>query len=696
MEKNDLSELKKNIKRRYKNGPDNIGKDFISPCLKNAVLYRRGTGFFSSGALANYASAMQHLIQGRTKIEIICSPVIHDKKLIDIIEKNTTEEKRHLTIQKLSDEIVLNAIGFSIDSTRRDYKNRLLAYLIAKEILEIRFAIPINFKDVKSESDQELTNNLYHVKTGYFKLTDDSIVAFDGSFNESESGHQHHIDQTQVWRSWHAEDSERLNDVIEDIDSDWIGANPYIKIFKISPEALTLIKNTAPKTAPKNPVIEPKLPETQVGNLREYQKEALLSWAKNNYRGILALATGTGKTKTAIYAIKEFRKKNNSSLVIVTVPYLPLAKQWITELNRQNLPTIEIFDSKQDWLVKAQNLLGFHNQPLAKKTEIPVFVCVNKSFRSELFQSLLNRLVINEEERLLIVDECHHFNKEEQIRYLPEKINYRLGLSATPYEPDRPHLLESYFGDHIYSYSLKEAISDGYLTPYEYFPIFVEFTFEEAEAYIKTIKKLQGTKKSDLEPGETEKESLPIFDELDRILETVVGKLSKLEEILMKTGPTYFTLFYCGQGYVEIDNEKVRQVEILTRLLSKLKWKVGRITYSESMKDKMNTLTEFQGKNIHAVASMRILDEGIDVPDCTVAYILASQRLLRQGVQRRGRILRPSENKKIAKLYDFIITGPKLSNQELEKLYSRELQRAKMFAEDAINKLECELLLEGI
>ena len=90
---------------------------------------------------------------------------------------------------------------------------------------------------------------------------------------------------------------------------------------------------------------------------------------------------------------------------------------------------------------------------------------------------------------------------------------------------------------------------------------------------------------------------------------------------------------------------------------------------------------------------MRVLDEGIDVPDCAQAFVMASQRLVRQGVQRRGRILRKSENKKFAKLFDFIIIGPKLSDRELDKLYSRELQRARMFSDDSLNKSDCLNLL---
>jgi superfamily II DNA or RNA helicase len=689
-----LEELKLNIKRRYKNGPDNIGQDFVSPCLINSKLYRRGTGFFSSGALLAYAGAMEYLINGQIKIEIICSPVIQDKDLIQIFDNNLTLEQREKTLEKLSEDIVLKAIQFSENNADKNHKSALLAYMIASGILEIKFAVPYDINLVKEWNIQNTTDNLYHVKTGYFKLIDESVIAFDGSFNESNSGHQNHIEQTQVWRSWHQEDLVRMKDVIDDIDFDWLGKNKFLRTYELGSEAMELIKKVAPT---ENPIVKKNNPSLQESpsKLREYQKNALLAWSKNEHKGILALATGTGKTKTSIVAIKQFRQKYKNAFVIVTVPYIQLANQWVKELNYQNISTVSAFDSIENWLSTVQNLIQKHN--LNNSTEnIPLIVCVNKTFRSEVFQSLLKRLSGDGFERMIVVDECHHFNNNDAIKKLPLNINCRMGLSATPYEPNEPQLLDNYFKNIVYEYSIKEAISDDYLSEYEYHPIFVEFTIEEAEKYILTIKSMQKTVGNiNLNTDEDDNNNFSM-KEIDRLLESVAGKLSKLEKILKDTGVMPLTLFYCGEGFVDIDKVKTRQIDTLTRILFHLGWKVGKITSTESPNDRNTTLNNFKNKNIDAVASMRVLDEGIDVPDCTQAFILASQRLVRQGVQRRGRILRKSDNKKIAKLYDFIIIGPKLSDRELDKLYTRELQRAVMFSNDAINKNECMNLLNKV
>jgi superfamily II DNA or RNA helicase len=690
----ELEIIKNSIKRRYRNGPDNIGKDLVAPCLNNSVLYRRGTGFFSSGALVGYAAAMEHLIKENVKIQIICSPVVHDNELVKILENNITKEQKQKTIQKLADSIVLKAVGYTLDNKRRDYKNSLLAYMIAKEIIEIRFAIPYNFEGIKNDSSEDLTNNLYHVKTGYFQLTDGSIVGFDGSFNESDSGHQHHIEQTQVWRSWKEEDKERMLDVIDDVNNDWEGNNPYVKIFKLSSEAIGIIKNIAPQTRPS----KSSQKTNQSSSLRYYQIEALEAWKKNEFNGIIALATGTGKTKTAIAAIKNFKITRKNGLVIVAAPYVPLANQWIKELNAQGISTVEVYDIKDNWRSKVNNIIDMHNLNKEEKVEIPVLVCVNKTFKSEIFQKILERIQGAEKNQFIVIDECHHYNKNEHIDKLPKNIIYRLGLSATPYEPNQPQILEKYFNKIVYEYSIGKAIEEDYLCPYEYHPIFIEFSQIEARKYIDIVKKIQNSNKQieyeeDYENSESENIGVK---ELDRLLETVASKLTVLEQELEKTGIKPLTLFYCGEGYVEINNVKTRQIDTLTRLLYGLNWKVSKITSLENRNERQKTLLAFKSQQIDAVASMRVLDEGIDVPDCRQAYILASQRLVRQGVQRRGRILRKSENKNLAKLYDFIITGPKLSVNELEKLYSRELERAKLFAKDAVNKNDCLKKLQGV
>jgi superfamily II DNA or RNA helicase len=309
---------------------------------------------------------------------------------------------------------------------------------------------------------------------------------------------------------------------------------------------------------------------------------------------------------------------------------------------------------------------------------IPVFVCVNKTFQGDLFQNILRRLTNTAVKRMIIVDECHHFNRTEALNLLPLSFEFRMGLSATPYEVDEPKLLDKYFDKVIFEYGVRQATDEGYLCPYYYHPILIELSKDEADQYIEVLKKISNS------------ESSNNYLELDKILESVVAKLIKLQEILKTISSKNYSLFYCGEGYIKFENdEKLRQIDAVTSLLDKLHWRIGKITSEESKLSREGTLHNLRRQTINAIASMRILDEGIDVPDCQNAYILASQRSERQAIQRRGRILRKADSKNYAHLYDFIITGPKLSSNQLEKLYSREMKRAKLFTEDAVNFSEC-------
>ncbi len=685
------SKLIQNLKDRYKNGYDNIGRDLIGTCLSECKLYRRGTAYFSSSALMSWAAAMDHVISDNVKIEIICSPVISDKHFVNILKGNVTEDQRKKTVRELADKIVLTAVGFGMDSDRRDYRSQLLAYLIATGRLEFRFAIPKNTSDLQEEVDDR---NLYHVKVGYFVFKDDAVVAFEGSINESDSAYQYNTESAQVFKGWMDEDRKRTANLVADVDTDWNRKNPHIEVYDLSSEALEKIKKLSPSERPRppKPIFRPPIdtpepePEAPIAgvNLRPYQEQALNAWKEQGYKGILAMATGTGKTKTAIEALQRFLDKAERGLAVITVPYQELARQWVRELNDKQIPTISVFESQDGWGSRVENIVQAHCGNVHSSTKFPVLVCVNKTFREDRFQGILKRIANNSGNRMLIVDECHHFNKEHQIDYLPNSFRFRLGLSATPYESDEQKFLERYFGDIAFEFTLSEAIKQGYLCQYKYHPILVEFTEDEANKYLETFKKL--TKKDDFDN----------YGELDRLLETMVGKLVKLEEILKGVPSKSLSLFYCGEGYVEIDGQKVRQIDSLTMLLNKLNWRVGRITSLETPNQRKALIENLKTQHIDAIASMRILDEGIDIPDCRKAFILASQRFERQGIQRRGRVLRKSPGKEVAELYDFILVGPRLTNKELEMLYGREMKRAKMFSEDALNKVECEDILNRI
>lgn len=703
----------KNLKDRYQNGRDNIGRDFVLPCLKEAKLYRRGTGFFSSSVLKSYVEILDKVINGDLKIEILCSPVVQDKTLIDSLKKNTSEKDREETIRRLSDQIVLVAAGFAMSPEKVGYRSKLLSYLIATGKLEIKFAIPKDFDLLLQEGvEEEQERNLYHVKVGYFQFSEDEYVAFDGSFNESESGLMRHVDRTQVYKSWLPEDQRRVLGIREDIDNDWKGRNDFIKIYPVSKEALSKIKELSPKQKPikkkikaddndgpsKN-VVEldnnfPALPYEISGEkyeLREHQKRALREWKDNDYAGVMALATGAGKTFTAIHGIVVLANAFNKLFAVVAVPYEILADQWCDVLRIFNINPIRAYKSKAIWQNQLDNEIGSFN--LSREKEFRCVVVVNKTLGTQSFQGLIKRVKKNE--LFFIGDECHRHGSEAVIKKLPDA-RFKMGLSATPWsvsEEEKKILLEGYYGRVVSRYTIDEAIyKDHVLTEYEYHLHEINLTEEEFEEYSRLTKEYGKLRAILDDGGFVDKDMMNgILMARARVLGSAENKYIELEKLMMKQAPEPFTLIYCGDGSVESEeeNSSIRDVSRATKILHNCGWRSSRFTADESAGARKRIMSNFKEKVIDALVAIRVLDEGFDLPSCRTAFLLASSRNERQFIQRRGRILRKSFGKEYAVIHDFLMIPPVRSGSTIESdLVEKELMRVGEFARVSSNSDE--------
>jgi superfamily II DNA or RNA helicase len=156
-------------------------------------------------------------------------------------------------------------------------------------------------------------------------------------------------------------------------------------------------------------------------------------------------------------------------------------------------------------------------------------------------------------------------------------------------------------------------------------------------------------------------------------------------------------MIYCGDGRVEdsaADDELlIRQVDAAVRLLGNThKLSVRRFTCSEPMSEREDILGHLRDGALDAVVAIRCLDEGIDVPDVRMGFLLASSTNPRQFIQRRGRLLRRAKSKTHAEIWDFIVRPPDMGGKvdaetfNLERrLFSRELARVVEFCQTAEN-----------
>ena len=143
----------------------------------------------------------------------------------------------------------------------------------------------------------------------------------------------------------------------------------------------------------------------------------------------------------------------------------------------------------------------------------------------------------------------------------------------------------------------------------------------------------------------------------------------------------------------DIDEEDAfgkRQIEIVSEKLRQAGWKNSRFTAREGSSVRRQILSNFKAGDIDSLVAIRCLDEGIDIPACDTAFILASSKDPRQFIQRRGRILRQSPGKKLATIYDFLVVLPKFKGVDpiSKRLVKGELERVSEFSRLSINSLE--------
>jgi DNA phosphorothioation system restriction enzyme len=430
--------------------------------------------------------------------------------------------------------------------------------------------------------------------------------------------------------------------------------------------------------------------------LRDYQQQVVKNWFANKGRGTLKMATGSGKTITALAVAAALYEQIQLEALIVVCPYRHLVQQWGRECRKFGLQPILAYESVKQW----QSDLS--NQLINLRLELQPFVTVittNATLTSQGFQSQLGSFP---KKTLLIGDEAHNLGAERLAKSLPKTVGLRLGLSATPerYFDDRgTQALFDYFGEVLEpEFTLADAINQGALVHYRYYPILVELTDEEALEYARLSVKIGQA--IAIGGADDDNENLTLLlSKRARLIGAAENKIPALRSLMKSRLDTDHTLFYCGDGSVEdaVAQETLRQLEVVTRLLgSELGYRVNTYTAETSLDEREDLRQQFETGELQGLVAIRCLDEGVDIPAIQTAVILASSSNPRQFVQRRGRILRRHANKQRAELFDMIVIPPDLGRESLEverKLLEKELQRFAEFADLADNAGEARMKL---
>ena len=287
---------------------------------------------------------------------------------------------------------------------------------------------------------------------------------------------------------------------------------------------------------------------------------------------------------------------------------------------------------------------------------------------------------------MLIADEVHNFGTPSFLKHRPESVKYRLGLSATPirqYDPVGTGELADYFGDVLIDFTIGDAIEAGCLVPYDYYVHEVELTDEEAARYSDLTAQLRrlGFRVDDegqvmnLTPR-TER----ILRERRAIVEQADNKLGHLRDIVAAVDVRAHrrSLVYVSAKPTVFG--RARQIERVNRLLTELGIVSHQFTNVEtSSSDGERILAAFGRGDYQMLTAMRVLDEGVDIPQTETAYLLASSAVEREWIQRRGRVLRSWSGKEHATLHDFVAMPPDPPDDTGRSLLRAELRRVTEF-----------------
>ena len=379
---------------------------------------------------------------------------------------------------------------------------------------------------------------------------------------------------------------------------------------------------------------------------RAHQTGALAAWEAAGRRGVVVLPTGAGKTLVALLALEKVARST-----LVVVPTLDLLHQWYAGLLAA-FPGVSV------------GLLGGGSRDL----DAPLLVSTYVSAAAEA-ERLGNRFA------LLVFDEVHHL-PAGFTRVIAEYsiAPYRLGLTATIDRSDgRERDLLALVGPTVYRRTPDE-LAGGALAPFEEIRLRVALTAEERTRYHAAVTRrnaflesrriglgsLQGWRNFvRASAGSPEGRAAMIAHREAKNIAFGTGeKLRVLEELLCR---------HDGRRTLIFTDDTAMVYRVADEFL------IPAITHHTPVKERHETLALFREGTYPVLVSSRVLNEGVDVPEASVAIVLSGTGTSREHIQRLGRILRPMEGKR-ALLYEVIAEN---TSEEGTARRRREVSRTK-------------------
>jgi superfamily II DNA or RNA helicase len=670
-----FNEIKFNRRYDSNNNEHDILNDFYIPTLKHSTKYDRVASYFRSSAfLVNAPGLAQFLINGG-KIRLIINVELDNKDYEAI--NNGSLDKNLFFEDYFSSEVD--------ELEKQIKKNRfeLLSWLISSNTLDIKVGY--------------IENDIEHSKYGIFYDDYENKISFNGSINESIRGWTSQGNKIKVFTTW-TDRKEDVHDDIEDFERLWSNQgsktetidfpqavkDKIISIKSIDVNDMKAIDSLLKEIKEEDIKKEKSL--TNKFDLWEYQKNAVEAWHKNNNVGLLEMATGTGKTFTAIHGLMDLQKKHEQLLTIIICHSKDLVRQWEKELKKFDLENFSTIGNSK-WRGKISDKL---NQMFLGIIDFPIIITTyNTYYKDDFIKPMEEKSDIK---KLILCDEAHTASTSEFIKGLSNCYQYRLALTATPYgyfdDLGYASKMMKYFGctqneegnfNPTFSYDLEDAIKgkmapEPSLVPYHYELHKVSLSDDELEKYKRLTNSLSWNKnKNKKESEELLREQL-IYKRAE-IIKSAINKIPKLNDIMLKMDKIEYLLIYHSP-----EDQKEEVYQLLNRQ-NDIIW--NEFTSNQSDHEREKLLIDISNKDINVLTAMKCLDQGVDVPAVRNAIILSSSGNPMTFIQRRGRVLRKFKGKKSAIIHDFIVLPP-ISNKQsgnLEKsIIKKELKRILEFS----------------
>lgn len=706
--------------------------DFFLDALCNSIKYDLALGFFSSSGFRALALGFAYFISNGGVMRVIMNNVLHPQ------DKNAIEKGYHSKPDELiQDDFTDNIEKLYSRLSRYDrHFFNCISWLIATHRLDLLAITPVGD-----------SSGIAHQKFGVFVDDENSKVAFNGSINFSTHAIFSNMETLSCYKSWDTgiSDIRRVKYFEKTFNDIWCGKNKNVRpvpiervrtyirsrfdiqdigylldeeevlleesiqrqficgeraiVYRNKLEELKKKLRTDSKT-----LKEPQLPDNI--QLRDYQMQAYTNWESSGCVGLFEMATGTGKTLTALNCAIELYKKEGNLKLLVLVPTLPLSNQWKEEAQKLRLRNIVMINSKNsEWQNEIMHLI---NLDFASPTDF-CLISTYASFSTPQFNSIISKL---SKKTLLIADEAHNFGTERRIKSYPGKFERRIGLTATPtryFDEEGTQAILEFFNaanESTFRLDMGTAIEKGLLCQYYYYPRIVFLTSEELSLYKSISSKLVKYFNFTTERLREDSIVTALLLKRKRIVNQAVGKLDCLRQILGELSDRYkplrYTFVYVPEGNANIYGfPKTRIIDAYAKIISQ-EFGLRQHQFIGSTKDRGTILGEFAKGELSVLTAMKCLDEGIDVKRAEIAIFSASTGNPRQFIQRRGRILRTHPEKHHATIYDMIVVpsqslGHFSESLKIEQnLFRKELKRVAEFAGLSMNKYESLNSLQSI